>query len=192
MIGAIATGFLIGTIPSADLVGRSRGVDLRARGSGNPGTANALRVGGRGMALMVLALDLAKGAAAALAGGAIAGDRAALAAAVAAVFGQVRNPWFGFRGGKGLGVTAGAGLVVWPWGVLVTIPVIAIAARTLRSAGGALVGLVWLLAISILWAGQGWDTAWGVPPDDGLVWFAIGVGVITAPKFAADLGRPPL
>ena len=132
MIGALLIGYFAGSLPTADLVGRIRGVDLRASGSGNPGAANALRVGGRGMAIAVLVLDLIKGAAAAMIGAGIHGDGTAVAAAVAAVLGQVHNPWFGFRGGKGLGVTAGTALVLWPSGLLVAVPVLAIAAKALR------------------------------------------------------------
>ena len=192
MIYAILSGYAIGSLPSADAIGRLRGHDLRRAGSGNPGTANALRVGGRFTAALVLAVDLLKGATAALAGGALAGDAGAIAAGVAAVAGQIRNPWFGFRGGKGLGVTGGVTLVIWPPGALVVIPVIALAARLLRSAGGALVGLAGYLIGTIAWALNDWSTWWGVPPDDRLVWGGIGVVVLAAPKFIADLGRPRL
>jgi glycerol-3-phosphate acyltransferase PlsY len=140
VISALLIGYFAGSLPTADLVGRIRGVDLRASGSGNPGAANALRVGGRGMAITVLVLDLIKGAAAALIGAEIHGDGTAVAAAVAAVLGQVHNPWFGFRGGKGLGVTAGTALVLWPSGLLVAVPVLAIAAKALRAAAGSLDG----------------------------------------------------
>lgn len=188
MIWALLFGYLAGSLPTADLLARLLGVDLRSSGSGNPGAANALRVGGRGMAAMVLILDLVKGASAAVVGAAVDGDSTAIAAAVAAVLAQVHNPWFGFRGGKGLGVTAGTALVVWPAGLLVTLPVLAIAARVLRSAGGTLVGLGWFLGASLLWANGRWSTNWGVVADDTLVWYAIAIVVITAPKFVASIG----
>jgi acyl phosphate:glycerol-3-phosphate acyltransferase len=189
MIWGLLAGYLIGSLPTADLVARRSGVDLRASGSGNPGAANALRVGGRTLAVTVLVLDLLKGAAASLAGLAIDGEGAAIAAAVAAVMAQVHNPWFGFRGGKGLGVSAGTALVLWAPGLLVTLPVLALASKALRSAAGSLVGLVWFLVAAVTWAANGWSTLWGVKPDDRLVWYAIGILVITAPKFATDLGR---
>lgn len=189
MIAAILVGLLIGSLPTAEVVARSQGIDLRAGGSGNPGTANALRLGGRLLAALVLALDLAKGAAAVLVGGALGGEPAALAAGVAAVFGQVRNPWFGFRGGKGLGVAGGTALALWPWGVVVAAPVIGLAARLLRTSGGVVIGLAWTLGAAMLWAARDWPMVWGVAADDGLVWYAIGVVAITAPKFAADFRR---
>jgi glycerol-3-phosphate acyltransferase PlsY len=189
VIWSIAAGFVLGSIPSADLVARARGLDLRSAGSGNPGTANALRVGGKSMAATVLALDLLKGAGATLVGLAIAGDRASLAAAVAAIAGQVHNPWFGFRGGKGLGVTGGTLLVAWPWALAVVAPMIAALARPLRSSGAALVALASLFSAAVVWAINDWPTGWGVPADDGLVWYAIGIVAITAPKFLSSIGR---
>lgn len=192
MIAALLLGYLIGTIPSADAIGRLRGHDLRSSGSGNPGTANALRVGGAGTAALVLLLDLAKGATAALAGGALASDAGAAAAGVAAVTGQILNPWFGFRGGKGLGVAGGMTLVLWPMGAFVVIPIAAIGAKLLRAAGGALLGLAAYLAGASVWAANDLPTGWGITPDDTLVWVAIGITALATPKFVGDIGRPPL
>jgi len=187
MIWSLLVGYVIGSMPTADAVGRVRGIDLRISGSGNPGTANALRLGGPGMAAAVLALDLAKGAAAALIGRKLAGDAGGVAAAVTAIWGQVANPWHGFTGGKGLGVTGGATIVLWPPAIVIVLPIIAIAARALGSAAGGLSGITTLLALSIAWAANGWPVAWGIVPDDTLVWLTIWVGVLTAPKFASAL-----
>lgn len=191
VIIALLLGYAIGTIPSADAIGRLRGHDLRTSGSGNPGTANALRVGGPVTAILVLLVDLTKGATAAMAGAALAGDGGAVAAGVAAVAGQILNPWFGFVGGKGLGVTGGMTLVVWPPGVLVVLPIIAVGARLLRSAGGALLGLAAYLGGAMAWAANDWPNWWGVTTDSVLVWGAIGIVVLAAPKFIGDVGRPP-
>lgn len=187
MIWSLVFGYFIGSIPSADAIGRLMGHDLRATGTGNPGTANALRIGGRLTAALVLGVDLAKGAGAAVWGWNLAGTSGALAAGFAAVAGQVFNPWFRFKGGKGLGVTGGVTLVVWPPGLLVTIPFIAGGAALLRAAGGALAGLATYLGGTVLWAVNDWHTWWGVPADDRLVWLAIGVLTVTVPKFVSDL-----
>jgi glycerol-3-phosphate acyltransferase PlsY len=187
MMLALAVGYLIGSLPTADMIGRLRGVDLRVSGSGNPGTANALGVIGRGAAITILLLDLAKGAAAAIFGLGMQGDATGVAAAVAAVAGQVLNPWFGFRGGKGLGVTAGAALVLWPLGVAVVLPTFALGAVAYRAAVGAIAGVLVFLGLSMPWAAEDWDTAWGIQPDDTLVWFTIGVAVLTLPRFVGDL-----
>ncbi len=189
MITAILGGYLLGSLPTADFLARSRGIDLRRRGTGNPGAANALRVGGKGLGVAVLAADLVKGGAAALLGWAVADQGGAAAAAVAAVLGQVRNPWFRLRGGKGLGVAGGTVLVIWPVGAAVVAPILGVASRALGTAAGSLIGLATLLVGATVWAAHDLAMGWGIAPDDRLVWFAIGVVVVVAPKFFADLGR---
>ena len=99
------------------------------------------------------------------------------------------NPWFGFQGGKGLGVTAGVTAIAWPPGLLVVLPSTAIGARLLRAAGGALVGLATYVIGAVLWATYDWPNAWGLDTDDRLVWLAIGVITLTVPKFVGDLNR---
>ena len=188
MIWALLIAAAIGSIPSADAIARLSGHDLRTSGSGNPGTANALRVAGRATAATVLLLDLAKGASAAIVGWALAGPGGAVLAGVAAVAGQILNPWFGFRGGKGLGVAAGVTAAVWPPGLLLVLPVTAAGARAFRAAAaGAILGLITYLAGTVIWASNDLSTWWGIPPDDRLVWLAIGIVVLTTPKFVGTI-----
>lgn len=187
MTWAILLGLSIGSIPSADGIARIFGHDLRTSGSRNPGTANALRVAGPTTAAIVLVIDIAKGAIAVMAGTAIAGTGGGIAGGLAAIAGQIHNPWFGFTGGKGLGVTAGVTTVAWPPGLLVVLAITAIGARFLRAAGGAILGLAAYSVGTILWAANDWSTWWGLPPDDRLVWLAIGVVGLTAPKFVIEL-----
>lgn len=107
----ILLAFLLGSIPSATLVGRLAGADVLKRGSTNPGAANTWRVAGRIPGLIVLFLDGAKGW---LAAGVLptlfveAASWVAPAAAAAAVLGHVFNPWLRLRGGKGVATAAGA------------------------------------------------------------------------------------
>ena len=63
----VLSSYLLGSIPTAFLAGRLRGMDIRKAGSGNSGATNALRVLGRGPAALVLAVDAAKGVLAVLA-----------------------------------------------------------------------------------------------------------------------------
>jgi len=186
---ALLIGYAIGSIPSADAVSRLSGHNLRTSGSGNPGTANALRVAGKTTAAMILLIELAKGAIAATAGNEIAGAWGAVAAGVAAVGGQVLNPWFRFRGGKGLGVAAGVTAVIWPVGMLIVAPVATAGARFSRAAGGAILGLAAYLIGAVAWATNDWSTWWGFNPDDRLVWLAIGIIALTGPKFAGELAQ---
>jgi glycerol-3-phosphate acyltransferase PlsY len=187
MIWAVLIGYAVGSIPSADAIARWRGHDLRSSGSGNPGTANALQVAGRGVAVAVLLIDLLKGAAAVVIGGVLAGGAGEVAGGVAAIAGQVYNPWFGFAGGKGLGVTAGVTAVAWPPGLLVVMPFTSIGATFLTAAWGAVFGLSAYVVGAGLWAANDWPTWWGIESDDRLVWMAIGVVALTLPKFITDI-----
>ena len=57
----ILAAFVLGSIPSAVIVGRVARVDVRRQGSGNPGAANTWRTAGRLAGVVVLALDVFKG-----------------------------------------------------------------------------------------------------------------------------------
>ncbi len=107
----ILAAFLLGSFPSAVLVGRAFGVDVRDRGSGNPGAANTWRLAGRMAGLVVLLLDGFKGWLAVILAPSLMSDAPAwlaVATAAAAVLGHAFNPWLGFRGGKGVATAAGA------------------------------------------------------------------------------------
>jgi acyl phosphate:glycerol-3-phosphate acyltransferase len=60
IIGVLIS-YLAGSIPSAYLAGKMRGVDLRQHGSGNLGATNVVRVLGPGIGAIVFIADLMKG-----------------------------------------------------------------------------------------------------------------------------------
>lgn len=69
MIVLLIAGYLLGSINTALAVSKLRyGEDIRTKGSGNAGLTNALRVYGKGAALMVLLGDVAKAVAASFLG----------------------------------------------------------------------------------------------------------------------------
>jgi glycerol-3-phosphate acyltransferase PlsY len=110
----LVPAYLLGTFPTAILVGRSLGHDPTHEGSGNPGASNAFRTMGRRAGAAVLAGDVAKGA---LAGGVglASGNRAvAVACGLAAVLGHVAPLTRGFHGGKGVATGAGMAAVLLP------------------------------------------------------------------------------
>lgn len=140
-LGWLVGAYLVGSIPFGLLIGRARGVDIRAAGSGNLGATNVGRVLGRGWGVTCFALDVAKGlvpvalfgglghpaiatalgeapaATGAAQTGATATAVAALAwvsVAAAAVAGHVFPLYLGFRGGKGVATGLGVLLGVWP------------------------------------------------------------------------------
>jgi acyl phosphate:glycerol-3-phosphate acyltransferase len=60
-IVGILIAYLAGSIPSAYLAGKARGVDLRAHGSGNLGATNVARVLGTPTGVLVFVADMLKG-----------------------------------------------------------------------------------------------------------------------------------
>jgi glycerol-3-phosphate acyltransferase PlsY len=112
---ALAVGYLLGSLPFGYWAGLIQGVDLRTVGSGNTGGTNAVRILGARVGVPVIALDIAKGAAAASIGGVIGGPDVAVLASIAAVLGHAFPFWLGFRGGKAVATGAGTMLALVPW-----------------------------------------------------------------------------
>jgi glycerol-3-phosphate acyltransferase PlsY len=111
----VLLGYFAGSVPFAFLLARRAGVDVRVAGSGNVGAANVLRTTGPWRGLLVMSLDVAKGAAAvAVASLTNAGATLTALAAAAAVVGHVYPVWLGFHGGKGVAVAAGVFAVLTP------------------------------------------------------------------------------
>lgn len=161
LAAAALIGYLLGSLSGSLVLGRTRGVDIRAMGSGNAGGTNALRTLGWRFALGVIAIDLGKGALAALlapwlVAGLLPTDLPALTLAVVAgflaVIGHVWPLYFGFSGGKGAGTAVGAIAVLAPWCILplllvwiVTIVGTGYVGLATILAGITLVPAMWLL-----------------------------------------------
>jgi acyl phosphate:glycerol-3-phosphate acyltransferase len=108
-------GYLAGSVPFAFLLARRAGIDVRIAGSGNVGAANVLRTAGARRAVLVMALDVAKGAAAVvLAHAAIGGVAAGALTGAAAIVGHIYPVWLRFHGGKGVAVAAGVFSILAP------------------------------------------------------------------------------
>lgn len=139
-------GYLLGALPFGFLVARARGVNIFEVGSRNPGATNVRRVLGRGPGNLVLALDAAKGAAAALLPaiwglftreGAVRLDPAmqgnlAITGLVGALLGHSYSCFTRFQGGKGVATGAGGFLVVFPLGGVIAAAVWAAAVAVTR------------------------------------------------------------
>jgi glycerol-3-phosphate acyltransferase PlsY len=114
-LSAFAGGYLLGSIPFGLILAKLAGLgDLRQIGSGNIGATNVLRAGSKGLAVLTLVLDAAKGAAAVLIAARF-GEAAALSAGLGAFLGHLFPIWLGFRGGKGVATYLGVLLgLYWP------------------------------------------------------------------------------
>ncbi len=149
-IMATAAGYLIGSIPNGVLVGKlSRGIDVRASGSGSMGTTNVLRVIGHKEAAAVFVLDVAKGAVAvAVADMCGATERERAVAAAAAMIGHSYPCFADFHGGKSVATAFGGMLMVAPGpalcGACSAMAALAVtrtmSVASLTGAGGAIAG----------------------------------------------------
>lgn len=188
---AALAGLLLGSLPTADLLVRRRGIDLRTAGSRNPGTRNALAEGGKSLAAYVLGAEILKGAAAVYVGGRLAGDAGAALAGVTATWGNVYNPWFGFQGGKGLGISAGILGAAWPPMLVVAVVMIALTVMLLRRSGPAALltfGVYLACALANLWVDL--TVGWGVTSPPWLLALASGSVAVMTPKHVHDTLRP--
>ena len=114
--------FFIGSIPTGQLIAKSRGIDLKKKGSGNIGATNVLRTAGKWPALFTLIGDIAKGAAAVLLGRYL--GVAPLQAGImglCAIVGHNFSVFLKFRGGKGVATSIGVLCVYSPQTGLFTI-----------------------------------------------------------------------
>jgi acyl phosphate:glycerol-3-phosphate acyltransferase len=121
----VLAAYLIGALLGSLILGRMRGVDIRAMGSGNAGATNALRTQGKAFGIGVLLIDAGKGAFAvwwlptALLPGVgldpgLSREWLTLACAFAVILGHVYPVWFGFRGGKGAATMIGVAAALDP------------------------------------------------------------------------------
>lgn len=109
-------GYMLGAVPWGLVVGRAyRGIDIREFGSGKTGFTNTLRAVGLVPAILVVALDIGKGAVPVLVGAYLFDEPwAAAIGGVAAVLGHTWPVFAGFRGGRGVATTFGAFLAMSP------------------------------------------------------------------------------
>ena len=139
---AVVGGHVIGSLPLGYLAGRRwAGVDLRHVGSRNVGATNMYRVSGVRLGLLVMLLDVGKGAVAvALATAWSTGAADAVAAAVAAVAGHVYPVWLRGRGGKGVATACGAFAMLAPLPTLIAAAlfVLTVAVTRMASAGSVI------------------------------------------------------
>ena len=184
-------GYLVGSLPTAVALGRLWGVDLRREGSRNPGTNNARRLSGNSLAVVVLAVEIAKGAGSVLLGAALAGSGGAIAAGVAASAGNVYNVWYRFEGGKGLGISAGVLAAAWPTVFVPIIVVIIVAALVSRSSGiAALIAIGAINLFAVIWASKDLPTGWGVPAGPLLFGLSIGLSLVIFQRHIRDAVKP--
>ncbi len=145
---SLIAAYLCGSIPTAFLVGKANGVDLRTVGSGNLGATNVFRTLGWKWGLFVYVTDMLKGVLPVLLLPAMAQVAAGwpwgVAFGVAAIVGHVRPIFLlGKGGGKGVATASGVFLALAPVPALCALlAFILVVAATRYVSLGSLIGAV--------------------------------------------------
>ncbi|MFN3219522.1 MAG: glycerol-3-phosphate acyltransferase [Acidimicrobiales bacterium] len=189
-IAAVGAAYLIGTLPSADIVTRlaTKGrVDIRSAGTGNPGAANVAGVVGKKWGAVVMAADVAKGLVACRLGGRLAGGPGMHVAGPVAVAGHCYPAWDGFEGGKGVATSSGQVLATFPIYFPIDAAVAAVVSRLpmLRRrafAATEVASAAWV-ASALLWWRCGLPNPAGAAPGPGLAIAALATSAIIRVRF---------
>ena len=182
----ILLSYLIGAIPTAYLLGKLKGIDLRQHGSGNIGATNAWRVLGKKIGVITLLLDILKGLAAVIV---IAryfpfrmiGDLflRELICGLAAILGHNFPFYLKFRGGKGVATSLGVFLGLAPKlvGVVFFLWVVIFFLTGYVSSASMVAGLL-LPVFSFLFAYPA-----------AMHWFSLGLGILILIQHRTNLKR---
>ena len=147
-VAALVAAYVIGSFPTAYLVGRANGVDLRAVGSGTLGATNVFRTLGWRWGLLVYVVDGLKGLLPVLllpgAIGVAAGWPWGVAFGLLAIAGHVRPVFLmGKGGGKGVATASGVFIALAPLPALCAIfSFVIVVAATRYVSLGSLIGAV--------------------------------------------------
>ncbi|GGI67969.1 glycerol-3-phosphate 1-O-acyltransferase PlsY [Deinococcus wulumuqiensis] len=158
---ALLLSYLIGAVPAAAWLARTRGVDIRKVGSGNSGATNVLRSLGKGPALAVAVFDILKGVLAVLLARTLGlSEGWAALCGLLAVIGHNFSPFLGFRGGKGVATSFGVIAILDPVIGLVAF-VLAIACMWLTRfvSAGSIMGAFIVAALVLVLPRPDWDRA---------------------------------
>ena len=139
----IPIGYALGSLPFGLIVGWIvKGADVRDFGSGRTGFTNVLRTVGVPAAVLVLALDMGKGALAVVLARVLADSHGVeVAAALAALAGHNWPAFLGFKGGRGVASGLGALVILSPLSGLVAAAVgLPVAAGTRFVSLGSILG----------------------------------------------------
>lgn len=179
----IPLAYLSGSLPWAIWITRRvKGVDVRQAGSGHATTTNTFRQAGLLPALLVLALDIAKGWLPLWLALRLDAPGFILAlVALAAVAGHCWPIFAGLRGGMGLATAGGAILALSPLGFLLGLAYLIALVLLLRHSARA--SVVVGASLPLLYR----FFPYPFPPE--LVWVAAGVGVVIAVRFLIDWNR---
>ena len=174
-------GYLLGSIPSGYLAGKwIKGIDLRNYGSGTVSGSMVWEHVARWAVVPVGLFDIFKGTLPAWLGLRLGlGEVAAMLVGLAAIIGHNWPVYLNFHGGRGFSPFLGVLLVLFPWGVAITLAGLAIG-NPLRSPAIPLFVVMGLPIVSPYLNGS-----------PTVLWLAAGMTVITIVK-RLEANRRPL
>lgn len=151
---AVLLSYVLGSIPTGLWLGQwLKGIDIREHGSRNIGATNTLRVLGKGLGVVALAGDIAKGLVPVLYISRLTEwEYAPMACGLAAILGHTLPVFLKFRGGKGVATSTGAflGLSPIPTTIAITVFIVVVAATRMVSAGSVLAAIALAIAVYIV------------------------------------------
>jgi glycerol-3-phosphate acyltransferase PlsY len=175
---AVVVAYFCGTLPSAILIAKSKGIDITTVGSGNPGASNVARALGTKYGIYVFVLDALKGALpVALV---MLSDRpVAYACAAAAVLGHVFPVTRQFKGGKGVATGAGSLFPLHPFILLGALVVWIALMKTTKKASIASIAAVPVLIVAFIVSGTpSWE-----------VLSLVGIGLLVEVRHLSNIKR---
>lgn len=176
-LAAIVVSYAIGTIPSAIVVARAKGIDITTFGSGNPGASNVARAIGWKYGIIVFAIDAAKGALPAIA--ALGHRPTAYLCGAAAIFGHIFPLNRKLKGGKGIATGAGVLLALHPPVMLICAAVwIATMKLTKKASVASIVVIPLVMALLVIFGKPAWE-----------IFAFIGIGALIEIRHISNIKR---
>ena len=160
--------YLLGSIPTGYLVGKSRGLDIRTVGSGNIGATNVLRILGKPAGIFVLLVDVLKGFLACrflglvvhgLLVGPVAADSSLedflkITGGLFAILGHNYTCFLNFKGGKGIATSSGVALALLPVALGISIALWLVVLALTRYVSVASIAAAFILPFAAWWPGR--------------------------------------
>ena len=174
---AVVVAYFMGTIPSAIVIARSKGVDITTFGSGNPGATNVGRALGTKYFVICMLMDAGKSFVPTVA---MVGDRhVAYMCGAAAIVGHIFPVTRKLKGGKGIAAGAGVLLAVQPVAALAAFAAWLLLSRT---TGKSSIGSIAAVPVAVAALALSGVPAWEV-------WSMVGIGVLVEIRHIGNIKR---
>jgi len=176
-VAAVVVSYFLGTIPSAIMVARSKGIDITTFGSGNPGASNVGRALGTKYFVLVMFMDAAKGA---VPTALLLGDRkVAYMCGAAAIVGHIFPVTRRLKGGKGIATGGGVVLALFPAVLAVALATwFALAKLTKKASVGSIFAVPVVVAGLVVVGPPAWE-----------IWSMIGLSLLVEVRHLGNIKR---